>query len=75
MSDSDDNQKRASEIMAQLHIDVALLKQRVMHLAELVENFVTKWEFMPVKMIAYGMAGALLAGVVAALLATVIRHP
>lgn len=48
------------------------LEAKFEHLEKLVETFVTRPEFDPVKMITYGMAGSILMTVLGAILAKVI---
>jgi hypothetical protein len=54
------------------HLEASVSKIYV-KLDKLDSNYVTQSEFKPVKMIVYGLAGTILAGVVAALLALVLR--
>jgi hypothetical protein len=52
--------------------NVVRLQEQVASLQRTVEAFVTKAEFTPVKMIAYGLATTVLSSVVMAILAKVI---
>ncbi len=54
------------DLLVTLHADMR-------HLESLVGSLVSRLEFAPVKMIAYGMVGLVLSGVLASLLALVIR--
>lgn len=59
--------------VSEIKTDIAVLKKAVETVENTLESLVTRPEFTPVKLLAYGMAGSLLAGIVAALLATVIK--
>ena len=52
---------------------LARIDERVRHIERMVQDFVTQMEFVPVKMIAFGLAGVVLAAVIAALVAQVLR--
>ena len=52
---------------------LARIDERLRHIEKMVEDFVTQMEFVPVKMIAFGLAGVVLAAVIAALVAQVLR--
>ena len=56
-----------------LKSDIAVLKTTINAMEKLLEKLITRPEFTPVKLLAYGMAGSILAGVIAALLALVIK--
>ena len=60
------------EEFRQLDNNVILLKEQVKNLQDEVKELVTKAEFAPVKMIAYGLATAALSSVFMAILAKVI---
>ena len=60
------------EEFRQLDNNVILLKEQVKNLQDEVKELVTKAEFTPVKMIAYGLATAALSSVFMAILAKVI---
>lgn len=53
-------------------LDIATLKAQVFNLTESLKTFVTRAEFTPVKIIAYGFASAVLGMVMTALIAKVI---
>lgn len=55
-----------------LEVNVATLTEKVSNLEKLVMTLVSKAEFAPVKLIAYGLATAVLSSVLMAILATVI---
>lgn len=52
--------------------NVVLLKEKVEQLEKLVEKLVTKTEFAPVKLIAYGLATAVMSSVMMAIMAKVL---
>lgn len=60
------------EAFRELDNNVVLLKEKVAQLENVVKELVTKAEFAPVKMIAYGLATAVLSSVMMAILAKVI---
>lgn len=53
--------------------DVGVLSERVSNLAADVEKLVTRHEFGPVKLLVYSLVGSILTGVIAAMLALVIK--
>ncbi len=55
------------------HALLARIDERLKHLERMVEIFVTQMEFAPVRLIAFGLAGVVLAAVVAALVAQVLN--
>jgi hypothetical protein len=55
-----------------LRDQVVVLTEKVDQLEKLIEKLVTKHEFEPVRMIAYGLATAVLTSVMMAILAKVI---
>ncbi len=55
-----------------LDSNVVLLKEKVEQLEKLVEKLVTKTEFAPVKLIAYGLATAVMSSVMMAIMAKVL---
>lgn len=56
----------------ELSTEVALLRQALNTLEETITRLVSRAEFAPVKLIAYGLAGSILAGVVGAILSKVL---
>ena len=60
--------------VGEIKTDVAVLKSEVKGLAGSIERHVTKPEFAPVKLIAYGLATSVLAAVLAAVLSLVLRR-
>lgn len=58
--------------LRELDKNVVRLQVEVKNLQSLVEDLVTKAEFNPVKLIAYGLATAVMSSVIMALLAKVI---
>lgn len=56
----------------ELDNNVVLLKEKVDQLEKLVEKLVTKSEFAPVKLIAYGLATAVMTSVMMAIMAKVL---
>ena len=64
-----DNQ---SEEIRELSNDIIRLQEQVSTLQSTVKLLVTQLEFAPVKLIAYGLAGAVLSSVLLAILAKVI---
>ena len=63
---TEDELRRLAEALARLEAVVHAHGQRI-------EELVTRWEFGPVRMLAYGMAGLLLTGIILALLRLVVR--
>lgn len=62
------------EDLHDLALSVAVLRSQVLTLKEEIEKLITRVEFAPVKLLTYGLAATLLSGVVAAILAQVIKH-
>lgn len=60
------------EDFRELDNNVVLLKEKVDQLEKLVEKLVTKSEFAPVKLIAYGLATAVMTSVMMAIMAKVL---
>ena len=60
--------------VSQVKTDVAVLKTEIVAISEDVQKLITRHEFAPVKLIAYGLATSVLAAVLAAVLSLVIRH-
>lgn len=58
--------------MREVERDVATLQEWQRGVIELIKTFVTRSEFGPVKMIAYGLAGTVMASVLTAVVAKVI---
>lgn len=56
-------------------VRLAILTEKVRALEAESENWVSRVEFAPVKMVVYGMTTLLLAGIVGAILALVIKQP
>ena len=52
---------------------LARMDERLKHLEAMVAQLVHRAEFMPVKMIAFGLAGLLLSSLVAAIVAQVLK--
>lgn len=67
-------EKETFQEVSQLKSDLAVLKSTVATMEKLLEQLVTRPEFAPVKLLAYGMAGSLLAGVVGAILSGILRQ-
>jgi hypothetical protein len=65
--DSDDIKK-----ITELNMNVVRLQEKVSTLENLVKEKITREEFTPVKLIAYGLATAVLSSVMMAVLAKVI---
>lgn len=61
-----------SKTVHETHTDVSVIKVKLEALERLVQTFITRPEFDPVKMIAYGMAGSVLLTVLGAIMAKVI---
>lgn len=66
-------EKETLKELGEIKTDIAVLKKAIDTVEKTLEDLVTRTEFTPVKLLAYGLAGSLLAGIVAALLATVIK--
>ncbi len=60
------------EELHDIDVNVQLLNERVKILQEKMEDLVTKVEFAPVKLIAYGLATAVMSSVIVALMAKVL---
>jgi hypothetical protein len=71
--DLDKLEKEIYQEVGFLKSDIAVLKTTINAMEKLLEKLITRPEFTPVKLLAYGMAGSILAGVIAALLALVIK--
>lgn len=56
----------------ELEIDVSAFREWQRGMIEQIKTFVTRSEFGPVKMIAYGLAGTVMASVLTAVVAKVI---
>lgn len=67
----DDNFSREGAI-TQAVINMHVMEQRLKTLEETREDYVTKLEFWPVKMIAYGLASTALMGIMTAVLSLVV---
>lgn len=52
---------------------LARLDERVKHIEQMVQQLVTRVEFVPVKMIAFGLAALILCSVIAAIVASVLQ--
>jgi translation elongation factor EF-1beta len=52
---------------------LARLDERVKHIEKMVTTLITRVEFTPVKMIAFGLAALILCSVLAAVVATVLH--
>lgn len=63
-----------TEELRKLSESVVRLEEKVSTLQSTVKDLITRAEFTPVKMIAYGLATAVLSSVVMALLAKVIMR-
>ncbi|MGL4457917.1 MAG: hypothetical protein ACRCUB_05895 [Plesiomonas shigelloides] len=61
-----------SKDIQDLSTNVALLQEQVKNLQATVKELVTRVEFTPVKLIAFGLAGTILSSVLMAILARVI---
>jgi hypothetical protein len=55
------------------HALLARIDERLKHIESMVHIFVTQMEFQPIKLITMGLAGIILAAVVAALVAQVVK--
>ena len=67
--------RRTADDVHTLTADIAVLQSQMRDLRDQVGDLVTRLEFVPIKLLVYGLSGTLLSGVVAALLAQVLRHP
>lgn len=56
------------------HSMLARLDERVKHVEAMVQSLVTRVEFAPVRMIAFGLAGLILSAVIAAIVASVLQR-
>lgn len=61
-----DEERRLAEL-------VARLDQRLEALEERADDFLTRWEFAPVRLLAYGLAGILLTAVALGLSRLVLK--
>lgn len=61
-----------SEVVRKLNENVIRLQEQVSTLQNTVKDLVTRAEFTPVKMIAYGLATAVMSSVIMAILAKVV---
>lgn len=68
----EEKQEKLEELVHSTNTDVHVIKVKLDALEKLVATFVTRPEFDPVKMIAYGMAGSVLLTVLGAIIAKVI---
>lgn len=59
--------------LADLGRDMAVLTTKVESLQHMIKQLVTRAEFVPVKALTYGYAASILVGVVAAMLAQVLK--
>ncbi len=64
--------KEQDAMLAKHSSDLAVLASKHEALNLLVSTLVTRPEFMPIKLIVYGLVGSILAGVVGALLSTIL---
>jgi hypothetical protein len=69
---TDDEAKELKKTAVSTATDVQVIKVKLEALEKLVATFVTRPEFDPVKMIAYGMAGSVLLTVLGAIMARII---
>jgi len=69
---TDDEAKELKKTATATATDVQVIKVKLEALEKLVSTFVTRPEFDPVKMIAYGMAGSVLLTVLGAIMARII---
>jgi hypothetical protein len=69
---TDDEAKELKKTALATATDVQVIKVKLEALEKLVATFVTRPEFDPVKMIAYGMAGSVLLTVLGAIMARII---
>ena len=69
---TDDEAKELKKTATSTATDVQVIKVKLEALEKLVATFVTRPEFDPVKMIAYGMAGSVLLTVLGAIMARII---
>jgi hypothetical protein len=51
---------------------LARVDERVKHIEQLIEDFVRRAEFQPVRLLTYGLAGLILSSVVAAIVSQVV---
>ena len=52
---------------------LARIDERVRHIEHMVEDFVTQMEFIPIKLIVFGLVGICLTGILVAIVAQVLR--
>lgn len=55
------------------HQMLARIDERLKHIERLIDEFVTRIEFAPIKALVFGLAGLMLSAVVAALVSTVVK--
>ncbi len=66
--------QRQTELdVRKVQVDAAVLTEKVEAIRLSIEKLVTRLEFAPIKLIVYGLVGSILAGVIAGLLATILR--
>lgn len=59
-----------------LRVAVAVLQAKVKLMSYIIRHdLVTRYEFVPVKLIAYGIAGVVISSVLVAILSYVVRKP
>jgi hypothetical protein len=64
------------ELLRDMHesqTTLAVLRTKIEMLEKKIADLVTRFEFIPVKLIAYGLAGSVLAAVIAAVMTNVLR--
>ena len=66
-------ERSTHEQIAAIAVKVITIELEQGHMLTKLETLVSKMEFTPVKVLVYGMVGIILSGVIAALLALVIR--
>lgn len=55
------------------HVLLARIDERLRHIERMIDDFVTRIEFAPIKALVFGLAGLMLSAVVAALVSTVVK--
>lgn len=55
-------------------VEYESLTRQLADMAKALEKLVTRHEFNPVRLLVFGMAGTLLAGIIGAVLSSVLRH-
>lgn len=69
-----DHEESAREVLlARLDERVASMQREIHTMRALLEDYITKHEFWPTKIISLGLAGLVLASVVAAIIAHVLK--